>query len=86
MTGVSYICTNTWYFISVKFVTHSVSVHFLSKRLKRNVNITVECQCHVDLSQTEADSGHPYIVTSLALVARHLFDEGILLDGVSKYR
>ena len=50
------------------------------------MNIIVECQCHVDLNQTETDSGHPYIVTSLALVARHLFDEGILLDGVSKYR
>ena len=69
-------------------ICYSVSVHFLSKRLKHNLNITVECQCqyHVNLSQTEADSGHPYIVTSLALVARHLFDEGILLDGVSKYR
>ena len=55
--------------------------------LKHNVNVTVECQCHGRLlSLTEADSGHLHIVTSLALVARHLFDEGILLDGVSKYR
>ena len=80
MPGVSCIPAQTRYFISVKLVTHSVFLNFLSKRLKHNVNVTVECQCHGRLlSQTEADSGHPYIVTFLALVACHLFDEDILL-------